>query len=1193
MGNIFSISLSCDTVVTSCRDCVAGQAEFVCKLEENLDALKTELAQLKDKRSDVIRKVTIAEDQQQLERLHEVQGWLSRAETLIGGADSLIEQSPQEIKKLCIGGCCSISPKSNLKFGKQIAKMLKDVVDHKSKGVFDKVAEEVPTPLAIERPSDHTVGLESTFNEAWSFLEAEQVGIVGLYGMGGVGKTTLLDQINNKFCESPNKFDVVIWIVVSKGFYIGKVQDDIAVRLRITDGDRTWRDKTTEAKARDIYMVLKKKKFVILLDDIWERVDLIKVGIPRPNQENGSKLVFTTRSTKVCGQMEAHKKIEVQCLPEEKAWELFHEKVGEETLDSNPCIRELAHEVAKECGGLPLAVVTIARAMACKNTVEEWKYAIEVLRRSSTSVFPDMGEEVYPLLKFSYDSLPNDMIRTCLLYCSLYSEDYKIEKDKVIDFWIGEGFLDGHGNTSLARNQGHDIIGSLLHACLLEEINEFGIKMHDVIRDMCLWIACKCEKEKWRFFVLANYQLTQLPEVQNWGSIHRMSLMGNRIENLVETPNCPDLRTLFLNNNRLKVINNDFFQFMCGLKVLDLSENGDIEELPKGISKLVSLECLDLSLTGIRQLPIELKALEKLKCLNLEFCVEIRIPRQLISAFLKLQVLRMLRCDYSSVQEVEDNSDQEDNSEWLVEELECLNHLNVLTVTITSALGLDRFLSSERLCSCTVSIDLRLFKDPKQLNILPLANMKRLNSLELEECESLEEVKMEWGGEGRMIKAQSHIQTAVIASEYCFQSLRSVFISGCSKLTDITWLILAPNLRDLGVSLCNNMEEIINERKLSQVAELVETSSLFAKLESLYLRYLPELKSIYWDTLRFSCLKGIYVSKCPKLKRLPLNSHIAKENKIKIRGEEEWRKELQWEDELLPPCDFVLNFFKSYNFTWGIVRAFGLDASCDTCTVVRLELASSILCRQGEPNMFNSFCFCHHILIDKAVRLLLLALISGSLGAPNIKIPKLSFGKARVDNLKLNNVRIWIRQRPLQCTALVRRSEKVFSFLCGQTLESQAVKKQYMEIRENEVEYLVRDICNTTSISEFELKLGGFGLYIVRDLAGKSEPPPVIPSPLPVSVSTNKTVEAPDSNGAVSTPSLAITKPLSSSGTKMINSAADNETIDLEAISNVSHWLPYVSGEVIKILREDGDPVGYGDALIALLPSFLGIKKLQ
>ncbi|XVE80426.1 hypothetical protein DITRI_Ditri14bG0138600 [Diplodiscus trichospermus] len=571
--------------------------------------------------------------------------------------------------------------------------------------------------------------------------------------------------------------------------------------------------------------------------------------------------------------MGAHEMIKVQCVPEEKAWELFQEKVAEGRLDGNPSIRELAHEVAKVCKGLPLALVTIARAMACKNTVGEWKYAIEVLRRSSSCVLPDMGEEVYPLLKFSYDSLPNDMIRTCLLYCSLFSEDYEIIKEELIDLWIGEGFLDGHGNTSLGRNQGHHIIGSLVHACLLEEIDEFAIKMHDVIRDMCLWIACKLEEEKWRFFVGA------------------------------ETPDCPDLKTLFLNgNNRLKVINNDFFQFMCGLKVLNLSFNISREELPVGISKLVSLEFLDLSHSGIRQLPIELKALEKLKCLDLSFNRGIKIPRQLISSFLKLQVLRMKGCYYLG-QEVEDNS------EWLVEELKVLDHLNEFSVTITSAFGLHRFLNSERLCGCNVDIQLHSFKDSKGLNILSLANMKCLNSLELHKCESLEEVKMEWTGEGRMIKAERHTQTSVIASERCFQSLRYVHIEQCSKLMDITWVILIPNLRYLWLERCDNMEEIINERKLSQVAEVVETSSLLAKLEFLFLWDLPELKSIYWDTLLFSCLKEIDVLRCPKLDRLPLSSNKAKKSKIKIKADEEWWKQLQWEDECTRN-DFLSCFFR-------------------------------------------------------------------------------------------------------------------------------------------------------------------------------------------------------------------------------------------------------------------------------------------
>ncbi|EOY20515.1 Uncharacterized protein TCM_046152 [Theobroma cacao] len=345
---------------------------------------------------------------------------------------------------------------------------------------------------------------------------------------------------------------------------------------------------------------------------------------------------------------------------------------------SHPNIRDLAQEVAKECGGLPLALVTIGCAMACKTTCEEWKYAIEVLRRSSaTSIFQGMGEE----------------------------------------------------------------------------------------------IACTCEAEKWKFFVQAGYQLTKVPNVGKWRGIKRMSLMDNKIGNLREAPNCPDLQTLFLRGNKpLEVIDNDFFQFMCVLKVLDLSENIGITEFPMGISKLVSLEYLDLSGTTIRELPTELRALKKLKCLGLQHIDNrIKIPRGLMPGFSKLEILRM----YGSYPFDEA---MEDDNECLAEELQCLNHLNVLTLSVTSVFALDRFLSAERLHNFIETIGLQYFKDSKQLNILSLANFKSLNTLLLEECESLKEVKTVWEGEGRIIKAAIEIQTSMIASVPCFQSLLHVRI---------------------------------------------------------------------------------------------------------------------------------------------------------------------------------------------------------------------------------------------------------------------------------------------------------------------------------------------------------------------------------------------------------------------------------
>ena len=114
---------------------------------------------------------------------------------------------------------------------------------------------------------------------------------------------------------------------------------------------------------------MKTKKFVLLLDDIWEQLDPTELGVPHPNGEDSlSKLIFTTRSEEVCHVMEGHKHVQVVCLAPDEAISLFRMKVGEDTFNSHPEIPILAKEIVKECKGLPLALVTIGRAMADKKT---------------------------------------------------------------------------------------------------------------------------------------------------------------------------------------------------------------------------------------------------------------------------------------------------------------------------------------------------------------------------------------------------------------------------------------------------------------------------------------------------------------------------------------------------------------------------------------------------------------------------------------------------------------------------------------------------------------------------------------------------------------------------------------------------------------------------------------------------------
>ncbi|KAL9463239.1 hypothetical protein AB3S75_001110 [Citrus x aurantiifolia] len=127
-----------------------------------------------------------------------------------------------------------------------------------------------------------------------------------------------------------------------------------------------------------------------------------------------------------------------------------------------------------------------------------------------------------------------------------------------------------------------------------------------------------------------------------------------------------------------------------------------------------------------------------------------------------------------------------------------------------------------------------------------------------------------------------------------------VTMSECSNVKDLTWLVFVPNLKWLRIVGCDDMEEIIsveNFEKLSEVSEMIGELNLFTELQFLSLGNASNLKRIYRDPLPFPQLEQIDICRCPKLKKLPLNSSSAKGRKIVIRGKKEWWEELQWEDQ--------------------------------------------------------------------------------------------------------------------------------------------------------------------------------------------------------------------------------------------------------------------------------------------------------
>ena len=328
-----------------------------------------------------------------------------------------------------------IHNKSRYKLGRKVAKMIPKVDElltqrdgfHKNINITYKP----PFKRMDEIPCAETEGLELMVDKVWNSLEDENVGIIGLYGMGGAGKTTLMKRIHNELGKREHGFDLVLWVVVSRDHGISKVMNDIRNRLGVKDD--FWNRSSEDQKVTTIYKVLKQKRFVLMLDDLWGKLELERVGVPYPKETNcQSKVVLTTRFQDVCDKMQAHKKFKVECLLENEAFTLFFKKVGEETLKWHTEVPKLAREMAKECRGLPLAFITVGSAMAGVKRVEAWKQAKNNLR-SSPWIASDLEENVFYILKFSYDRLPDEAHKDCLLYCALYPEDYGIGVDGLID----------------------------------------------------------------------------------------------------------------------------------------------------------------------------------------------------------------------------------------------------------------------------------------------------------------------------------------------------------------------------------------------------------------------------------------------------------------------------------------------------------------------------------------------------------------------------------------------------------------------------------------------------------------------------------------------------------------------------------------------------------------------------------------
>nr|XP_023897401.1 disease resistance protein SUMM2-like [Quercus suber] len=408
----------------------------------------------------------------------EVQLWLQEVETINGEIQTIEEEGGRGIWKYF--------PRMHM--GKLACLKIQEVKELYQRGGFrDSLVVDPPVSHGEELPTTTLVGestTKRTIERVREHLLDENFRRIAVYGMGGIGKTTVMKRINNDLSKERDKFDNIIWVTVSKPSSVFKLQEDIAHKLKLdltNSGDETTRAGKLNNELKNW------KRYVLILDDMWEAFHLEDVGIPEPTPTNGCRLLLTTRSLEVCNRMDCVN-IKMELLSEEDSWDLFLDKVGHDVLNTQD-IEPIVKEVVKECARLPLAIITIAGSLKNVIDVSEWRNALNELRTPKKGPKNVDAAKIFEILRFSYERLKDEDLQHCLLYCALFREDHEFERDELIEDLIDEGIIERMESRQAEFDRGHTMLNKLERACLLETGINRNVKLHDLIRDMALKIA--------------------------------------------------------------------------------------------------------------------------------------------------------------------------------------------------------------------------------------------------------------------------------------------------------------------------------------------------------------------------------------------------------------------------------------------------------------------------------------------------------------------------------------------------------------------------------------------------------------------------------------------------------------------------------------------------------------------------------
>ncbi|KAJ0505870.1 putative P-loop containing nucleoside triphosphate hydrolase, leucine-rich repeat domain superfamily [Helianthus annuus] len=422
--------------------------------------------------------------------------------------------------------------------------------------------------------------------------DQKKLDVVSIVGMGGIGKTTLATKVFNDGYVK-HHFYVRVWVTVSQTY------DKRVVLTQILESisDQLDLEKANESRLREmVHKHLMGKRYLIVIDDIWniDTWDNLKLFFPHDN--NGSRILLTSRLIEVVKHATSNGLIHhLGYLSKERSWDLLCQKV----FHGNECPEwsiKPGMQIVENCQGLPLAVVVIAGVLAKEACSEKlWE---EISYKTGSYLVGDQNG-CLEILASSYNHLPLHL-RECFLYLGGLPEDYEFEVRWLSWLWVAEGFIQQGGDRCLedvAEGYLMDLIDRNLVIVVDRRESDGGVKdckVHDLVKELCL------KKAKEEGFILQTERLILSSELSN-----------------VTTPPCKPIR--MFKNEDINILGFSYRSVQNLRSILWLSDfRSSSDDIARYFSSFVLLRVLSLQTCVLKYFPDSMKMLVHLRYLAIQ-----------------------------------------------------------------------------------------------------------------------------------------------------------------------------------------------------------------------------------------------------------------------------------------------------------------------------------------------------------------------------------------------------------------------------------------------------------------------------------------------------------------------------------------------------------------------------------------------